>query len=66
MPREKADYRDNLELVLKRFGDRALLTQKEVGEFLGLSPYAMQRLPIVKKVNGRYMVSAVALAKYLS
>ena len=66
MAREKADYRDNLELIMARYGDKAMLTQKEACEFLGISPYAIAKLSITKKIGGRYMVSAVALAKYLS
>lgn len=66
MAREKADFRDNLELIRERFGDKAVLTQQEVTEYTGLSRYMLGQAGILKKIGGRYMVTAVALAKYLS
>lgn len=35
MPREKPEYRDNLEELTKFFGGRRLLTQQDVADYTG-------------------------------
>lgn len=68
MPREKESYRDNLQLISERFGGVQLIPLKQVAEYCGADVRTLQKdkaFP-VKKVAGRYFVSAVNLARYLS
>lgn len=67
MPKEKENYRDNLERICERFKSE-LITLKEAAEFLGIDFRGLQTdksFPI-KKVGGRYYVTVVALARWLS
>ena len=68
MPREKEDFRDNLERVSERFGDVQLIPLKAAAEYCGADVRVLQRdktFPI-KKIVGRYYVPAVSLARWLS
>jgi len=65
---EKPMYRDNLERVSSRFGDRELIPIKDVAEFLGVKADRLREsrdFP-AKKFEGRYYVTQVALARWLS
>ena len=67
MGREKEDFRDNLARICERFTGE-LITLKEAAEFLGIDFRGLQTdksFPI-KKVGGRYYVTVVALARWLS
>lgn len=44
MPREKPEYRDNLEDLRAYFGDKRLLTIKDVAEYCGRSREYVTRL----------------------
>lgn len=44
MPREKPEYRDNLEELRAYFGDKRLLTIKDVAEYTGRSRDYVVRL----------------------
>ena len=64
---EKADYRDNLERISSKFLGE-LIPLLDVVSFLNCDKRTLMRdktFP-VKKVGGRYFVTAVALAKWLS
>ena len=64
---EKKDYRDNLERICERFCGE-LIPLPEVVLFLGCDKRTLlsdKTFPS-KKVGGRYFVTAVALAKWLS
>jgi chromosome condensin MukBEF MukE localization factor len=64
---EKRDYRDNLERISKRFSGE-LISLPEVVGYLGCDKRTLiadKTFPS-KKVGGRYFVTAVALAKWLS
>ena len=64
---EKKDYRDNLERISDTF-KRELITMKEACEYIGCTPkqiHADKTFP-TKKVGGRYYVTVVALARWLS
>ncbi len=68
MPREKVDYRDNLELILQQFGDVQLIPFKKAAQYCGVDVRALQKdntFPL-KKIAGRYYVPAVGLARWLS
>lgn len=43
MPREKEDYRANLERIVERFPGKELLNIKEVMDFTGLSRNAVRK-----------------------
>ena len=64
---EKANFRDNLQRISDAF-NKELITLGEACGFLGCTPkqiHADKTFP-TKKVGGRYYVTAVALAKWLS
>jgi hypothetical protein len=64
---EKRDYRDNLERISKRFSGE-LISLPEVVGYLGCDKRTLmadKTFP-AKKVGGRYFVTTVALAKWLS
>jgi hypothetical protein len=69
MPREKEDFRDNLCRVTERFPDQELIPVKDAAAFLGgISPrrlYEVKNTPC-KRVGGRWYITAVALARWLS
>lgn len=68
MPREKESYRDNLELISNHFGAVQLIPFKEAAKYCGVNARALQSdssFPL-KKIGGRYYVSAVNLARWLS
>lgn len=68
MSREKELFRDNLEVVYERFGNIQFIPIADVSEFLGIDKRALRSDPKfpVRKVGGRYFVSALALASFLS
>lgn len=62
MPREKEDYRDNLEEILRYTGGRHLMTAKEVGAYCGIDQRtASKRFNI--PLNG---ISVATLARMMS
>ncbi len=65
---EKAMYRDNLEQVAARFGDKQLIPIKDVATFLGVKADRLResREFPAKKFEGRYYVTQVALARWLA
>ena len=67
MALEKKDYRDNLERICEKFKGE-LITLREAAEFLGIDFRGLQtdKTFPVKKVGGRYYITVVALAKWLS
>lgn len=68
MAREKTDYRDNLELISEEFGAVQLIPFKKAAQYCGIDVRALQKdetFPL-KKVAGRYYVTAVGLARWLS
>lgn len=61
MPREKPEYRDNLEDLLAFFGGRRLLTKTDVAAYLKIDPRtASKRYGI-----GREGITAPTLARRL-
>ena len=63
MPREKEDFRVNLELLLEHFPNKKILTIREVSEYLGKSPNAVRRRFDYEKGKG---ITIVSLARQLS
>ena len=64
---EKKDYRDNLERISARFNGELIPLLDVVG-YLGCDKRTLmadKTFP-TKKVGGRYFVTAIALAKWLS
>ncbi len=62
MARERAAYRDNLELIRERAGDKPMLNLKEACAVVGLSyGVAKRNLPI----TGGHYVSAASLARWM-
>lgn len=68
MPREKQDYQDNLNRVVMVFPNKEMIPLKDVAEWLGMNQRLLQKLNgfPVKKIQQRYYVPAVGLAKWLS
>lgn len=68
MPREKQDYHDNLNRVVMVFPNKEMIPLKDVAEWLGMNQRLLQKLNgfPVKKIQQRYYVPAVGLAKWLS
>lgn len=67
MPREKEDFRDNLSRISERFSGE-LIPYLEACEYIGCTRKQMDRdrsFP-KKKIGGRYYVTVVALARWLS
>ena len=64
MSREKDGYRDNLEILNRRFPDHDMLTVEEVMTVLGYKSVASVRTHLgAKMVNRR--LSKAALARYM-
>jgi hypothetical protein len=67
--RTKEMYYDNLERVITRFPNQELIPVKDAAAFLGgISPrslYEAKNTPC-KRVGGRWYITAVALARWLS
>jgi len=64
---EKKDYRDNIERISARFNGE-LIPILDVANYLGCDKRSLmsdKTFPL-KKVGGRYFVTVVALAKWLS
>lgn len=68
MPREKQDFHDNLNRVVMVFPNKEMIPLKDVAEWLGMNQRLLQKLNgfPVKKIQQRYYVPAVGLAKWLS
>lgn len=66
--RVKEDYYDNLDRITKRFEGMELIPIKRAAEFLGIDDRRLKESKTfpIKKVCGRYFVSAVALARWMS
>ena len=64
---EKKDYRDNLERLSQHFTTE-LISYKQAWEYLGTTRKQLDHDKTFpkKKVAGRYYVSVVSLAKWLS
>ena len=62
MPREKEDFRDNLERIDKAFPGREYLSRRDVADFTGLNYYSIGKYFTLK--SG--MISKVRLAKEMS
>lgn len=67
MGREKQDFRDNLERIAAHFGQE-LIPLRKAAAFCGVDPRVlmMDKNSPVKKICGRYYVTAVGLARWLS
>jgi hypothetical protein len=68
MPLEKEDFRDNLQRVTEAFPAAELIPAKDAAGWLGISVralYGVKSTPC-KRVGGRYYVTAVALARWMS
>ena len=65
---EKVMFRDHLEQVAAHFGDKHLIPIKEAAEFLGVKADRLResREFPAKKFEGRYYVTQVALARWMS
>ena len=68
MAREPKMYRFNLERVLQQFTGGEAIPVKQAGEWLGIDERSLKedRTFPMKKVGGRYYISAAALAMYMS
>lgn len=66
--RVKEDYYDNLKRITDKFGERELLPVREVANFLGCDYRTLFRKngPGIKQIGGRYFVTVVALARWMS
>ena len=67
MASEKADFRDNLERIAARF-NAEMIPVREVADFLGIGLKNLNNDDTFpqKKVGGRWYVTAVALARWMS
>lgn len=67
MAREKVDFRDHLERISSQF-EGELIPLRQAAAFCGVDPRVLtcsDNSP-VKKICGRYYVTAVGLARWLS
>lgn len=64
MPREKAGFRDNIEILNARFPEKDVLTMREVADWLGVSLRTAYRKIKYNKELGR--VSKADLARQIS
>jgi len=62
VPREKEAYRDNLVALLEYFGDRRLLSAKDVAAYCGRDPRYVRRLYSI----GREGITIPTLARKMS
>lgn len=64
---EKRDFRDNLSRIANRFQGE-MITVRDAADYLGITVKALNNDNTFpqKKVGGRWYVSAVALAKWMS
>jgi hypothetical protein len=62
VPREKEGYRDQLEDIAKYFGEKRLLTVKDVGQYLGVDPRVARRRFGIDAKKG---ITTVELARRL-
>ncbi len=67
MPREKQDFRDNLERISARFS-KELIPLKDAADYVGCDPRTLRdaKDSPVKRVGRFYYVAIVALARWLS
>lgn len=63
--REREGYRDNLEIILKHFRGKPVLTPKEVAEWTGKTVKKVRRDYEFTKKGGRYEIKAQDLARQL-
>ena len=63
MPREKEDFRDNLDRLEEKFPGREYISAKEAAEFLGLDIRTVRKHFPIKP---RWGITKVALAKAIS
>lgn len=63
--KEKEGYRENLELIIKRFQGKPVLTPREVAEWTGKSVKKVRTDYVFTKKGGRYEISAQDLARQL-
>lgn len=71
MPREKEQYRANLERVIAQFPGKEVIPAKEAaawvfGELTDPRALYLRKDTPCKKIDGRWYTTAVALAKWLS
>lgn len=66
--RVKEDYYDNLQRITEKFGGVELIPIKQAAEYLGVGERLLKEIRdcLLKKVGGRYYVTAVALARWMS
>ena len=68
MAKERQDYRENLALIREAFPDKAVLSIKEVCTFLQRDRRTLLKdhaFP-AQLVGGKYNISVVSLARYMS
>lgn len=68
MPREKEDYRDNLEMLRAKFGDVCTIPILQVAEYTQKDVRTLKadtKFPL-KQLRSSYVVPIVGLAKWLS
>ena len=68
MPKEKEDFRTNLERISSAFPNQELIPLLEAAGFMGVDKRLLQGdkgFPL-RKLGGRYFVTAVGLARWMS
>ena len=68
MAREKVDFRENLALLIEKFGDVQLIPLQSAADTIGIDIRTMQRANDcpVKKIGRRYYITLVGLARWIS
>lgn len=71
MPREKETYRDNLELLSKRYDDQPVLHVEDIKKTTGQDIKTMKKDKALAKCGfnkrgGRWCITLAGLARYLS
>jgi hypothetical protein len=68
MAREKENYRENLELIRSMYPSRLTITIEEAAAVLGRGRKSLLKDPAfpARLIGGKYAISIVALARYIS
>lgn len=66
--KEKAMYRENLQLIYETFGRGQLIPVKAAAAYVGCDERTLKKQPDLplRKLGGRYYVAAVTLANWLA
>lgn len=59
------DYEQNIIRIRQELGDEPMFTLTKVAKWLHISPDKLRKTITVKRVGGRYYISATTVARFL-